>query len=145
MRINWKTALWTVPVVLLIAGGFAFASMMQPPPADLDLSTTKVSEGGTYRIAIAPDAAELTVGPIHTWTVTLTSTDGTPIETADIHVDGGMPQHGHGLPTAPEITEYLGDGRYLLEGMKFNMSGWWVINVHVDGPSADAATFNVML
>jgi hypothetical protein len=145
MRITWKAAFWTLPVVLLVAGGIAVASMMEPPPPDLDLSTTKVSDAGTYRIAIAPDVADLKVGPIHTWTVTLTSSEGSPVESAAIHVDGGMPQHGHGLPTVPEITEYLGDGRYLLEGMKFNMSGWWVINVHVDGPSADAATFNVML
>lgn len=145
MPLTWKTALWTIPAVLLVGGGIAAASMMQPPPADLDLSTVKVSDNGSYRVEIAPDVAELTVGPIHTWTVTLTAPDGAPIESAEIHVDGGMPQHGHGLPTSPEITEYLGDGRYLLEGMKFNMSGWWVINVHVDGPSPDAATFNVML
>jgi hypothetical protein len=145
MRFTWKTALWTVPIVLLIAGGIAVASMMQPPPADLDLATVKLSDKGAYRVAIAPDVAELSVGPIHTWTVTLTSPDGSPVESAEIHVDGGMPQHGHGPPTAPEITEYLGDGRYLLEGMKFNMSGWWVINVHVDGPAADIATFNLVI
>jgi hypothetical protein len=145
MRITWKIALWAVPAVLLVAGGIAVASMMQPPPADLDLSTAKISEAGAYQIAIAPEVSELKVGPIHSWTVTLTSANGDPIESADIRVDGGMPQHGHGLPTEPEITEYLGDGRYLLEGMKFNMSGWWVINVHVDGPRADNATFNVML
>jgi hypothetical protein len=145
MPIKRRTMLWAVPALLLVAGGIAAASMMQPPPADLDLSTTKLSDAGNYTIAIAPDVGKLEVGPIHTWTVTLTSPDGAPVESAEIRIDGGMPQHGHGLPTAPEVTEYLGDGRYLLEGMKFNMSGWWVLNVHVDGPAADAATFNVML
>ena len=26
-----------------------------------------------------------------------------------IGVDGDMPQHGHGLPTRPQVTDYLGD------------------------------------
>ena len=37
-----------------------------------------------------------------------------------------MPEHGHGFPTVPEVTEYLGDGKYLVEGLKFSMPGWWV-------------------
>ena len=44
---------------------------------------------------------------------------------AAITVDGGMPQHGHGFPTRPRVTRDLDDGTYLLEGMKFSMTGWW--------------------
>jgi hypothetical protein len=72
--------------------------------------------------------------------------DGTPIEPAAITVDGGMPQHGHGLPTVPQVTRNLGDGKFEVEGMKFNMPGWWVVNVHVATPSGqDKATFNLTL
>ena len=34
-----------------------------------------------------------------------------------------MPEHNHGFPTAPRVTENLGEGDYLLEGMRFNMGG----------------------
>ena len=45
-----------------------------------------------------------------------------------------MPSHGHGLPTAPRTTTHLGDGRYRIEGMEFNMSGQWLIVVTVQSP-----------
>jgi hypothetical protein len=144
MRTLAKIALVTLPIVAIVAGGITYAAMTQTP-TDLDLSTTKISDGGTYRVTIAPEVADLKVGPIHSWSVTVSKPDGSPVELARLHVDGGMPQHGHGLPTVPEITEYLGEGRYLLEGMKFNMPGWWTITVHVEAPVSDEATFNVML
>ena len=65
---------------------------------------------------------------------------------AAITIDGGMPQHGHGLPTQPEVSANLGAGRYQVEGMKFNMPGWWVVNLSVNGPAgADTVTFNLVL
>jgi hypothetical protein len=58
-----------------------------------------------------------------------------------------MPQHGHGLPTQPQVTRELGDGRYLLEGMKFSMPGWSDLKLQVrstDG-QADRVTFNKLI
>jgi hypothetical protein len=57
-----------------------------------------------------------------------------------------MPQHGHGLPTEPRVTEELGGGRYRVEGMKFNMPGWWTIKLSVSSAAgSDSATFNLTL
>jgi hypothetical protein len=57
-----------------------------------------------------------------------------------------MPQHGHGLPTRPQVTRALGDGTYLVEGMKFQMGGWWVVDftIEVNGQS-DSVRFNLAL
>ncbi len=132
--------------VLLIAAGAAGAAWMMRVPADLDLSLRKATEAGLYVAEIAPEAEPVTVGPMHSWTVTVQGADGTPLEEARIAVDGGMPQHGHGLPTSPAVTQALGDGRYLIEGMKFNMGGWWEIDLAIEGPAGpDAVTFNVVL
>lgn len=115
-------------------------------PADLDLALVKPTAAGLYVAAIAPEADSVTVGPMHAWTVSLTDADGVPVDTAAIMIDGGMPQHGHGLPTAPAVTRSLGDGRFLVEGMKFNMPGWWEIDLAIDGPAgADTVTFNFVL
>ena len=46
-----------------------------------------------------------------------------------------MPQHGHGLPTRPQVTRELADGTYLIEGMKFSMTGWWEIKLAIDSPA----------
>jgi hypothetical protein len=59
-------------------------------------------------------------------------------------VDGGMPQHGHGLPTNPEVTEYLGNGDYLVEGMRFQMTGFWEVRFVINsGENSDSITFNL--
>jgi hypothetical protein len=76
----------------------------------------------------------------------LETPDGKPLENAQVTVDGGMPQHGHGLPTQPMVTQYLGQGNYRVEGMKFQMSGWWVVNFHISANGkSDSLQFNLML
>jgi len=136
---------WLLPVALVAAGAVGVAAKMQPP-SDLDLSLSKPTENGLYVGTLEPGATPLSVGPIHSWTVAITTADGKPVDHAAITVDGGMPQHGHGLPTRPQVTRELGQGRYLIEGMKFNMPGWWTIELDIDGPSGhDSATFNVTL
>jgi hypothetical protein len=83
---------------------------------------------------------------MHAWEIRLRSPSGEPVSGARISVDGGMPQHGHGFPTQPKVTRELGDGRYLLEGMKFSMPGWWELKLKVDASSgADEITFNTII
>ncbi|HEX8617126.1 MAG TPA: FixH family protein, partial [Thermoanaerobaculia bacterium] len=42
--------------------------------------------------------------------VSLRDAAGNPVDGAQIEIDGGMPQHGHGLPTKPRVTKNHGDG-----------------------------------
>jgi hypothetical protein len=78
--------------------------------------------------------------------VTVRDTDGHAIDEAQISVAGGMPQHGHGLPTRPRVTKNLGDGSYEIEGVRFNMGGWWEFKLAIAGPrGADTVTFNLAL
>jgi hypothetical protein len=68
------------------------------------------------------------------------------VDSASITVDGGMPQHGHGLPTRPIVTKHLGEGEHLVEGMKFNMGGWWVVKFAISSAQgSDIVTFNLEL
>jgi hypothetical protein len=117
------------------------------PPATLDLSLNKPTEGQKYVVAIQPQAPMIALNKLHSWEVRVSSPDGAPVLHAHINVDGGMPQHGHGLPTQPRVTQELGEGRYLLEGMKFSMTGWWVIKLKVrtEQRGADEVTFNKVI
>lgn len=134
-----------IPAIVL-ATGVAAGLFSRSAPGDLDLALSKRIASGLYLAALAPVAEPVTVGPMHSWTVSLTDAAGAPVEAASIAVDGGMPQHGHGLPTAPAVTRSLGEGQFLIEGMKFNMSGWWEIDLSIDGPAgADTVTFNLVL
>jgi hypothetical protein len=124
---------------LLIAG-------CSTPPTDLDLSLEKPSLTGLYRVAIVPPTQTPAVNHMHSWKVKLAGPDGTPVRGARFAVDGGMPQHGHGLPTQPRVTRELGDGTYQLDGMKFSMTGWWEIKLAIQGPQgADKVTFNTLV
>lgn len=138
--------LWLVPVALIGAVGIGAVAMLQPPPADLDLSLTRATEQGLYVGTLEPSSNPIPVGIIQSWTVAVTTGDGQPVEHAALSIDGGMPQHGHGLPTEPKVTEELGGGRYRIEGMKFNMPGWWTITLEISGAAGtDSATFNLTL
>ena len=116
------------------------------PPAGLNLSLEQVSKVGHYTVALTPEPATGPVGKIHRWTVDIRDQGGARVSALSIKVDGGMPQHGHGLPTAPKVTRQLDDGRWLIEGVKFNMPGWWVIDLTIEGPAGmDTIRFNYVL
>src|SRR5829696_331507 len=120
--------------------------LMAKPPADLDYSRTRASEAGRYRATIRPQGDSIPRGKLQRWTLHVETVAGAPVDSGDFSVDGGMPQHGHGLPTKPRVTRPLGNGDHLVEGMKFNMGGWWVVKFHVASTAgADSVVFNVKL
>lgn len=87
----------------------------------------------------------LTINQMHSWVITLLNEDGTPLEDARIEVDGGMPAHDHGLATQPQVTGYLGAGRYLLEGMRFHMNGEWTLQLRIHHNRSYTAAFTLQL
>jgi len=116
------------------------------PPKDLDLSLRHPSAQGRYMVQMEPPAAAPAINQIHAWQIRVSSPDGTPVRNARIAVDGGMPQHGHGLPTRPQVTREVADGTYVMEGMKFSMTGWWEIKLAIQSAQgADTAVFNTMV
>lgn len=122
------------------------ASGCSTPPPDLDLSLDKGTAAGLYRVALQPPAQPPAINQMHAWKLRLSAPDGRPVGAATFKVDGGMPQHGHGLPTQPRVTRELEPGTYLLEGMKFSMTGWWEVKLAIDAaPGADQVTFNTVI
>lgn len=115
-------------------------------PKDLDLSLEKPSAAGMYRVALVPPAQVPAINQMHSWKVKLATPDGEPVHGASFAVDGGMPQHGHGLPTQPRVTRELAGGTYQLDGMKFSMTGWWEVKLDIEGrQGSDKVTFNTVV
>lgn len=116
------------------------------PPKELDLALTRPSVDNKYIVTLQPPAKPAAINQLHAWQVKLASPAGVPVPNARIQVDGGMPQHGHGLPTRPQVTRELPGGGYLIEGMKFSMTGWWEIKLAIDGAEgSDRVTFNTVV
>ena len=139
-----RGALAVVAAMLSLA--LSACMLFARPPKDVDYARTRTSAAGLYRGTIRPQGDSIPQGRMHRWTLHLENSAGQPIEVAQIVVDGGMPQHGHGLPTKPRVTRHLGAGDHVVEGMKFNMGGWWVVTFRVSASAGqDSLTFNLKI
>ena len=115
-------------------------------PSDLDYSMTRLSDKGVFHVSYVASTGTVPINQMHQWTLHIETADGQPVEDATISVDGDMPQHGHGLPTRPKVTKNLGNGDYLVDGMKFQMGGWWLMDFTIKANGqTDAVHFNMML
>jgi hypothetical protein len=138
-RISVPTALTAVAFTLLTTACAA-------PPKDLDLTLQHPSSQGKFVVRMDPPAAGPAINQMHAWQVRLATPEGQPVSQATIAFDGGMPQHGHGFPTKPRITQEVAPGVYALEGMKFSMTGWWDMRLAIQaGNVTDRAVFNVIV
>lgn len=83
------------------------------------------SEVAGYSIVLSPSKGHIPLGRIHNWIIEVRDKDDIPVYPISFLIDGGMPAHGHGLPSNPTGSRYLGDGKYLIEGLAFSMYGGW--------------------
>jgi hypothetical protein len=102
-------------------------------------------EGANFRVSYKSKIEPLPLYKIHSWVLHVETLDNKPAEKAVISVDGGMPAHRHGLPTQPQVSE-LGNGDYLVEGIKFSMTGHWEIWFKIDkGNVSEELKFDINL
>jgi hypothetical protein len=114
--------------------------------AESDNERACISESGRYRLSFASDLEPIAINRIHRWVLRIETDRGEPVTGAEVGIDGGMPEHDHGLPTRPRPTEELGGGDYLIEGLRFHMNGEWEIVVAVrSGNARDTCTFSLNL
>jgi len=124
----------------------ASLSACMTPPSGLDLSLKRPTEHNRYLVEVQSLANPIAINKMHAWEAKVMLPSGEPVSGARIAVGGGMPQHGHGYPTQPRVTKELGQGRYLIEGMKFSMSGWWELKLNIESPTGpDNVTFNTIV
>lgn len=111
-----------------------------------DTSTTQTSDKGLFRASFRSELDPLQLNQLHSWVIHIETVNGDIVENAKITVSGGMPDHNHGFPTAPRVTEYLNNGDYRMQGVKFSMPGWWEMRLTVVAKGqSDQLTFNLIL
>ncbi len=153
-RVTPTVTVWVMPakrdvpaIVLLVLWSLTCLSPTPAgePPGTLSLWAQK-SARGMLDVTVAPQSGAARIGALHSWVVALRDAQGNPVYPARISIDGGMPAHGHGLPTRPQVTRYLGNGEYLIEGVRFNMAGDWVWRLRIETPAGvDEVKFDLLI
>ena len=134
-------------VISAFGGGhlLMMRSRVKPPAAAEFGLGPRASAAHLYTATLTPEEP-LRPRKMQALRVTVLDADGQAVEAAEISVDGGMPQHGHGLPTRPRVTRNTGNGVYEIEGVRFNMGGWWEFKLSIaSAAGADVVTFNLDL
>jgi hypothetical protein len=149
---NWNRGIVVVAALISLAALTGCSQVMtmvhggktRPAQTEFGLGP-RTSSAGRYTATLEPEAS-LRPRKLMTMQVAVKDGNGQAVDGAAITVDGGMPQHGHGLPTRPRVTRSLGNGVYVIEGVRFNMGGWWELRLAIDGKAgADTVTFNLAL
>lgn len=128
------------------AGWLLLACMAISSSAHAQAQAEQTSDDGIYTVSYSSAIDPLPVNQMHEWVLHIETVDGDLVEDAAIVVDGGMPAHNHGLPTQPRVTEYLGEGNYRVQGLRFHMRGSWEVTFDVrEAERSDTITFELML
>lgn len=87
--------------------------------------TTQTESGWT--IYVDTSINPLRINTMHSWQIRVIDSESKPVTMASVSIEGGMPEHDHGLPTQPKVTSEISPGTYLLQGVRFHMPGRWEI------------------
>ncbi|MBI5633550.1 MAG: FixH family protein [Nitrospirae bacterium] len=138
---------------LVFLGSMAWTPVFDPvqaevrkPTADADYARTKLSKGGIFKASYTSEPDAVPVNRLISWKLKVETPDGRAVKDAEITLSGDMPEHGHGLPTQPRVTKNNNDGTYVVEGIKFSMTGWWTMTFTIKANGkTDSVTFNLQL
>jgi len=110
------------------------------------LSTPRKSNRGVFTISVTSDLNPVVINQFHQWTVHVETADGQPVEDAVIELSGGMPAHDHEMPSVPVVTQNMGKGDYLVEGMTFHMPGLWQMMLYItSGSTSDTVILDLIV
>lgn len=113
--------------------GLARSQALEATPAATPAFVTTSTRG--LQLAFYPTLQPLAINRIHAWQLRLTDRDGKPVPGARIRIIGGMPEHDHGMPTRPSVSEEITPGNYQLQGMRFHMPGLWRLDITIETDS----------
>lgn len=155
MRTNEKTRGWKrvakvgagMALGALLLGGCMMMMMHgaeRPAESEFGLGP-RTSAGGLYQATLEP-AEPLRVRRMQSVKLALRTAGQAPVVDASVEVDGGMPEHGHGLPTTPRVARGADGATYRVDGLRFNMGGWWELKFRITSEAGtDSVTFNLDL
>ena len=71
--------------------------------------------------------------------------NGAPVADATLALEGWMPDDTAAHAPPARVTGYLGDGRYRVEGARFDRRGWWNVRLQIAAAGGtDSLAFNLV-
>ena len=125
-----------LPVYFILSHAF----LAQPVAADDIPFQSTVAEH--YEVRFDSQPKPIVINQIQSWVMSVRTGDGLCVKGAEITVVGGMPEHNHGFPTVPLVQPGANDCEYLVEGLRFHMSGRWEMSFNI---KAGAKTDTLMV
>jgi len=131
-------------LLCLIAGMLSFSCIADTNSDPDKLMWQQTSEQGIFDVTLDSNTNDVVaINEFLEWVLIIKDADGEPVTPVRVAVSGGMPMHGHGLPSQPQVSEYLGDGKYLIKGLKFSMNGRWELAFDIQSKEqADKVVFD---
>lgn len=100
---------------------------LESTPFDNIRSTAWDTADGKYVVHLDDVPTALKSSTMQTWCVRVTDSQGKVARGIKLDFTGGMPQHGHGLPSVPATTVKNGKCPYRIDGIEFHMPGVWQV------------------
>lgn len=102
-------------------------STLESTPFDNIRSAAWDTTDGRYVVHLDDVPTALKSSTMQTWCVRVTDVRGKAVRGIKLDFTGGMPQHGHGLPSVPATTAKRGKCPYRIDGIEFHMPGVWQV------------------
>jgi hypothetical protein len=134
LYLNGRFARWTRALLAsaLLAVPSGIMADAQGADAQAAAGELWISRSGEFQVRYAGDLQPPAINRIHGGVLHLETRAGEAVADARLTIAGGMPEHDHGLPTQPQVTGYLGDGNYRVEGLRYHMHGAWELVITID-------------
>ena len=104
---------------------YLFYSVIVPTIYAEESPDIVVETASGWTIHIDSEVSPLRINQIHSWRIEIRDSNSALVPNASLEVEGGMPDHNHGLPTQPRVTAEIAPGTYLLQGVRVHMPGRW--------------------
>lgn len=104
---------------------------------------SQTSQNNHYQVDLLCDHPP-TLNSFQACALTLTN-NSKPLSDVNIIIEGGMPEHHHGLPTTPKVSWDNDKKLHTINGLKFSMPGAWQLTFLIDKTKylpRDIATIN---
>jgi hypothetical protein len=103
------------------------------------------SHNGAYRASMILARDSASRHRAASWTVEVRTATGAPVGNAALSLESWMPDDDRVSTVRPRVTSYAGDGRYRIEGLRFDRHGWWNVRLQISAAGGtDSLAFNLI-